>query len=110
MELAAKLGCLPLALDQAGAYIYIQQSSFRRYLTEYKTKTNYLLGKGWKIDNRDKSVFSTWELSFEAIQKQNPNAAELLLVCGFLNNEDICEELLRKGMKLKVDGELPPRP
>ena len=105
MELAAKLGCLPLALDQAGAYIHVQQSSFRRYLAEYTTKTSYLLGRGWKIQNRDKSVFSTWELSFEAVQEHNPNAAELLLVCGFLNNEDICDDLLRKGMKLEENGE-----
>ena len=38
------LGYLPLALDQAGAYIYMQQYSFSRYLREYKTNGSYLLG------------------------------------------------------------------
>ena len=100
------MGCLPLALDQAGSYIYAQQYSFSRYLKEYERKSTYFLKQGWKVEDRNKSVFATWELSFEAIEKQNPKAAELLLICGYLNNEDICEELLRKGMKLDSVGML----
>ena len=41
---------------------------------------------------------------FNAIEKENPKAAELLLVCGFFHNEDICEELLRRGMKIEKHG------
>jgi len=49
-------------------------------------------------------VFATWEISFNAIEEKSPNAAKLLLMCGFLNNEDIWEELLKRGMKLKTHG------
>ena len=52
----------------------------------------------------DKSVFATWEISFRAIQQTSPKAAELLLVCGFFDHEDIQEELLRHGLKLETDG------
>ena len=94
-----KLGCLPLALDQAGAYIYMQQYSFSRYLGEYKESGKWkLLGK------QEEYVFPTLELSFNAIQKQDPKAAELLLLCGFMDNEDIPEKLLRRGMKQSTDG------
>jgi hypothetical protein len=89
-------------LDQAGAYIHMAQYSLDRYLTEYQTNAGYLLSKGWKGGKQDRSVFATWEISFHAIQETNPNAAKLLLICGFLNNEDICEELLKRGMKLEA--------
>jgi len=67
--------------------------------------SSYLLSGRWKaIGKQDESVFATLELSFNAIQNQNPRAGELLLLCGFMDNEDIPEELLRRGMKLSADG------
>jgi len=80
------------------------QYSLGRYLKEYQINASYLLSKGWKGGKQDRSVFATWEISFNAIQDKNPEAAKLLLICGFLNNEDICEELLRRGMKSKTRG------
>ena len=104
-SIVQKLGCLPLALDQAGAYIHMQQFSFSRYLKEYETNSSYLLSGKWKVlGKQGESVFATLELSFDVIQKQNPRAAEFLLLCGFIDNEDISEELLRRGMKLSADG------
>jgi len=52
----------------------------------------------------ERRVFATWEISFNTIQEKSSHTAKLLLICGFLNNEDICEELLRRGMKLKTHG------
>jgi len=98
------LGYLPLALSQAGAYIHISQYSLSRYLKEYQTKADYLLSQGWTVGQHDKSVFATWEISFRAIQETSPKAAELLLVCGFFDHEDIQEELLRRGLKLEKHG------
>ena len=40
---------------------------------------------------RDDSVFTTWEVSFNAL---GPAAQELLLLFGFFDNESIPEELL----------------
>jgi len=96
------LGYLPLALSQAGAYIHISQYSLGRYLKEYQTKAGYLLREEWTA--HDRSVFATWEISFKAIQEKNPKAAELLLVCGFFDHENIQEELLRRGLKLEKHG------
>ncbi|KAF8458481.1 hypothetical protein BGX38DRAFT_570907 [Terfezia claveryi] len=103
--IAQKLGYLPLALDQAGAYIHIQEYSFGRYLKEYEKDSHvrYFLDGKWKVGKHNKSISATWELSFNAIQKQNPKSAELLLIFGFLDNNDISEELLQRGMKLPRD-------
>ena len=40
---------------------------------------------------RDDTVFTTWEVSFNAL---GPAAQELLLLFGFLDNEGIPEELI----------------
>ena len=49
-------------------------------------------------------MFATWEISFKAIQEKSPKAAELLLICGFFDHEDIREELLRRGLRLDKQG------
>ncbi|KAF8455035.1 hypothetical protein BDZ91DRAFT_746904 [Kalaharituber pfeilii] len=87
----------------AGAYISVQQCLFSHYLREYKTNFNHLLSRKWKVGKDDRSVFATWELSFNAIKNQNPKAAKLLSLCAFLDNNDICEEFLRRGMKLATN-------
>jgi len=56
------------------------------------------------VRQHDESVFATWEISFKAIQERSPKAAELLLVCGFLDHQDIQEELLRRGLMLEKHG------
>ncbi|KAF8472024.1 hypothetical protein BDZ91DRAFT_487124 [Kalaharituber pfeilii] len=104
-RIVQKLEYMPLAIDQAGACIHVCQYSFSRYLQEYdsEVKITHLLSKKWKVGKHDRSVFAAWDLSFKAIQKQNPKAAELLLLCGFIDNNDICEEFLQRGMKLPKD-------
>jgi len=82
----------------------MSQYSLGRYLKEYQTNASYLLSKWWKGGKQDRSVFATWEISFNTIQDKNPEAAKLLLICGFLNNEDIWEELLKRGMTLETHG------
>ncbi|KAF8418736.1 TPR repeat protein [Tirmania nivea] len=102
--IAQELGYLPLALSQAGAYIHISQYSLSRYLKEYQANASHLLTQG-KMRSHDRSVFATWEISFKAIQEKKPKAAELLLVCGFFDHENIPEVLLRRGLKLEADDE-----
>ncbi|KAF8474179.1 hypothetical protein BDZ91DRAFT_845551 [Kalaharituber pfeilii] len=87
----------------AGAYINIQQCQFGHYLREYKMNVNLLLSRKWIAGKDDRSFFATWELSFDAIKNQNPKAAELLSLCAFLDNNDISEEFLRRGMKLATN-------
>ena len=56
-------------------------------------------------DYRNDTVFTTWEISFEAIKDRDPQAAHLLLLCGFLGKDDIWEGLLRRGRNLLENGE-----
>ncbi len=45
-ELAAELGYLPLALEQAGAYLSLHDSRFTDYLASYRRRRLQLLSKG----------------------------------------------------------------
>jgi len=97
-------GYLPLAIDQAGGYIHATQHTYRGYWNKYEGNVRFYLGPKGNVNKNEKCVLVTWELSFESIRGKNPEAAELLLLCGFLGNDDICEDLLRKGKQLSENG------
>lgn len=94
------LGGLPLALDQAGAYIEETQCSLQSYLEIYKTRHHTLLKyRGGLVDDHPESVAITWSLSFKKIEQLNPGATDLLRLCAFLYAESIPEELITEGLK-----------
>jgi tetratricopeptide (TPR) repeat protein len=97
-EIALELGGLPLALDQAGAYIEETACGLSAYLDLYRKHAPDLLRfRGTPGTGHPDSVASTWALSFEKIEKANPAAAELLKFCAFLHPDAIPEEVLREG-------------
>ena len=100
MELVQELGGLPLALDQAGAYIEEVECGVSRYLEEYrKGRTDLLNRRGGLVKDHPASVAATWSLSFEKIERANPAAADLLRLCAFLNPDAIPEEIITQGAK-----------
>jgi len=101
-EITQELGGLPLALDQAGAYIEEAAYSLSEYLALYRTQRTALLKRRSRDMNDDhpESVATTWSLSFERVQHANPAAAELLRLCAFLAADAIPEEMLMQGAHL----------
>jgi tetratricopeptide (TPR) repeat protein len=97
-ELVEEVGGLPLALDQAGAFIEETQCGLADYLQFYRTRQAELLKRrGRLVTDHPKSVATTWSLSFEKVEKANPVAADLLRLCAFLDPDVIPEELMTKG-------------
>ena len=94
VAIVRKVDALPLALDQAGSYVSEMQTTFSKYLLKFESAfttvtANRPLGAVWQY--RNDTVFTTWEVSFNAL---GPAAQELLLLFGFLDNGSIPEELL----------------
>ncbi len=89
---------LPLALDQAGAFIDETQCSLTDYLDFFETRQADLLKRRGRLatDHPD-SVAATVSLSFEKVQKANPAAADLLCLCAFLDPDGIQEEIFTEG-------------
>jgi tetratricopeptide (TPR) repeat protein/nucleoside phosphorylase len=92
---------LPLALAQAAAYIYEMQCSYSHYLTLYeKDAARLLKERGNLVFDNDHPlpVATTWKISIDQIQGQQPRALELLYYCAFLAPTGIPEEILMKAL------------
>jgi tetratricopeptide (TPR) repeat protein len=97
-EIAAQLDGLPLALDQAGAFIEETGCGLAGYLSLYRNHASDLLHRrGTLTADHPEPVATTWALSFENIEKTNAAAAELLRFCAFLHPDGIPEEVFSKG-------------
>ncbi|KAI1322531.1 kinesin light chain [Xylariaceae sp. FL0255] len=95
-ELAEELDGLPLALATAGAYLRNTSTSFSDYLRFYKQSWERLHENTPKLGSyKDRTLCSTWDLSYVQIQKQDPLAAQLLQFWAYFNNEDIWSELFQ---------------
>ncbi len=99
-KITRELGGLPLALDQAGAYIRETQCGLADYLERYRTHAPKLMEKRGTLamaHDHPESVAKTGLLSFENIANENPAAAELLRLCAFLHPDNIPEDIFTKG-------------
>jgi hypothetical protein len=68
-----------LALATAGAYLSQSADSFDDYLELYNNSWNDLdRHSHGPIDYEERTLYSTWNVSFEQIRKQDAAAAELL--------------------------------
>jgi hypothetical protein len=108
-QLAEKLDGLPLALQQAGAYIAHTRLSFSEYLKIWekekeKEKAQVL---EWHDETMEypASVAATWKTSFDRLQ---PTAAALLRLSAFLAPDPIPEEMFESEKAVveeAVEGE-----
>ena len=94
-EIVAALDGLPLALDQAGAYIEETNCGLSQYLELYTTRRReLLLRRGrYPVDHPD-SVVATWSLSFVQVEQESLAAADLLRLLAFFHPEYIPEEVI----------------
>jgi tetratricopeptide (TPR) repeat protein len=94
-ELARELGGLPLALDQAGAYIEETGCSVAACLERYRMLHMKLLERRGSLGSQSTEhptpVATTLRLSLQKVEKANPVAADLLCCCAFLHPDAIPE-------------------
>ena len=90
--LVEALGRIPLAVTQAAAFIQQNSITLSEYLAMLEaddSETQALLEEDSGDLRRDSesqsSVFRTWKLSFDLIQKQRPRAVELLSLMSVLD-------------------------
>ncbi len=102
-ELVDALGCLPLALEQAGAYIEANGKTIAEYLRLYRAHQRELLAHPPATDY-PASVATTWEISFRAIAAQSPASAALLNLLAFFAPEAIPRDVLKIQKVSKILG------
>jgi tetratricopeptide (TPR) repeat protein len=98
IRLAKELDGLPLALATAGAFLDQAAISFSDYLRLYKASWAKLLKKSPEVSSyTDRTLHSTWQISFDQVELCNALSAKLLRLWAYFDNQDLWFELLRHG-------------
>ena len=93
-ELVTLMGGLPLAFDQAGAYIEETGCGLSDYLERFEKQRTYFLDRrGAFGGNHPQSVTATFRLLWQRIEQEQSVAADLLRIAAFLHAEAIPEEI-----------------
>jgi Tfp pilus assembly protein PilF len=98
-EITEEVAGLPLALDQAAAYIEETPSTPAKYVKLYRTEGATLRDRRGKLATDHDSVTITFSLAFAQVEKANPAAADLVRACAFLAPDAIPEEIFTQGGK-----------
>jgi hypothetical protein len=106
LELAGELGGLPLALEQAAAYVQASGDSLAGYLALFRKRRPEMLARG-EPTGYPETVATTWKLAFEDVQ-QAASAAGLLRLLAFCAPEAIPLRLLLLQPRPGLAGQLTP--
>jgi hypothetical protein len=93
--LATELDGLPLALEQAGAYLAQTGVAFAAYWKRYQQQSLTLLEKNApETGDYPTSVAKTWLLNVEQVNQHSPAAIAILQLSAVLSPDEIAEQLL----------------
>lgn len=102
-HICKELDYLPLALEQAGAYIHKQGISFKAYQEQYKKDGLKIFARlGPQTGQYPESVLTTWLMNFMQVEEASPASTEVLRVSAFLASEGVCLEIF--GLKDEVEA------
>ena len=104
IDIADKLGGLPLALSQMSGYMLQMHYSMEKFLDFYKMEdhADALLGSGNSLNQfqYQKTLENVWQISLNSL---SPRARDLIGLCAFLDPDDIAESLFFEGCR-DMDG------
>ena len=123
-KIVIELGCIPLAVDHAGAYIEAGKCNINTYLKQFslhrQTLMTDVMFKG--ASNYDQTVYGTWDLSFKEIERRagqltTGNAAAqaaqsailILQLCAFYHHSNISKAIFQSAAEKSrenVDSEI----
>ncbi|XP_063403668.1 uncharacterized protein LOC134687361 [Mytilus trossulus] len=117
LELIEELGGLPLALEQAGAYIKTKKCTFIQYMGKFTKLRQKLLNAihvktSQNIGKARLAVRTTWQLNIEYIQKQSEEeglgttAVKIMEIASFLFPDDIPVQIINNGSPSVEDEEI----
>ncbi|KAL8768746.1 MAG: hypothetical protein Q9194_005629 [Teloschistes cf. exilis] len=97
VEIVETLGYLPLAIDQAGAYIRNRvHLPFSRFVGEYNERKDDIWSRVPVVWEYKRPVYNTWEMSFELIdndKNKRDGKGKILTMLAFLDFRSISEEI-----------------
>ncbi len=103
--IAEKLGDLPLAVEQAAAWLAETGMPADEYLRLFDEKVTEILDTSAPSDY-EVSVAAAWNVSFDELSSRSPAAHQLLQVCAFFAPEPISRSLFAGVRGISVAPEL----
>jgi tetratricopeptide (TPR) repeat protein len=97
--LAAALGDLPLALEQAAAYLEETGVPVAEYLALLGERSRELFSLGEPATSEE-TIATIWKVSLDRIRAQVPTAQDLLALCSFLGADDLPRALFTSHPQL----------
>jgi tetratricopeptide (TPR) repeat protein len=101
---------LPLALTQAGSYMRETNASASTYAKHYSGTWERLMKSEARFpleEYGDRSVLTTWTISYGQVQRQSREAAWLLKLWGFLDSREVWYKLIAAGSALAAERDVP---
>ncbi|GAB2987769.1 FxSxx-COOH system tetratricopeptide repeat protein [Saccharothrix stipae] len=86
--LAGWLGDLPLAIEQASAYLEATGLTVPEYLDLLRAHTAKMIGRG-KIADREETLATLWDLSLAVLAEEDPAAVQLLHLLAWMAPEPV---------------------
>ena len=105
-SIVKELGCLPLAIEQAAAYIRETSRNIFGYLTSYRKKRAFhhaRTSEGNRIYYKN-TVATTWRMSLDRIESRNSDASNILRLFAYLNPDGILTAFLERGASDGSEG------
>jgi tetratricopeptide (TPR) repeat protein len=108
-DVAKRLGCLPLALEQAAAYMRNADWSFSGYLNMLADFGLSTIDKDKEYAKPDKAYYqevvaTTWKISFNKIKEQNNLVSELFNVFAYTGSNNIPLDIFVEHRELMLSG------
>ncbi|MER5326170.1 FxSxx-COOH system tetratricopeptide repeat protein [Streptosporangium roseum] len=92
--IAAELGYLPLALEQAGSYIRESQISPSEYLSLLTAHAAHMYAASSEGGAAERTIARLWRIHLDAISERNTYAVHLLRVLACYASDNIPREIL----------------
>ena len=110
-KIVNELGFIPLAIDQAGAYIEAGKCDIGQYLRQFSVHRQALMSDATftGASRYNKTVYGSWDLSFKEIEKRaggcstpvGTRAAQaailILQICAFYHHTSISKDIFRSA-------------
>jgi tetratricopeptide (TPR) repeat protein len=111
-QISETLGCLPLALVQAGVFISHKRSSLQSYSSDFHKYRAEIMQThlGQDISPHGATTYSAFKMSRQAIEslgtKESLDAIKILDLSAFLHYQNIPQELFQKNSDIYAKGEM----
>ncbi|MEU5024438.1 FxSxx-COOH system tetratricopeptide repeat protein [Streptomyces milbemycinicus] len=100
-SLAEELGYLPLALQQAGAYLAQTRTSPGDYLAQLQQDPDGVLATATPGDPQQRTIAQLWSVTLSAVQTADPHAVHLLRILAYCAPDPLPRAVLDTALETR---------